>query len=463
MFASKTRLQKSRSDPRTAVGYLLAVVAWWGLTAWLARQPAPWAIRLTNPAFAAGLLWTCVAAATNIIHGARDRRTVLFRLAAATMALGGCVLVVEASEAPGLIDFQRMRNLLAGDRDERSVDFLDDHELSFRRPAHAHSSGRPRSNMAEMFNLPIRSPYVQTFSTDGHGFRNAVDLTHADIALVGDSYIEGAYVSDEETAAVRLQERLGQPVANLGVSGYGSLQELKVLEKYGIPLGPKLVAWFFFEGNDLDDDQDFENAMAYEQGAPAPPHVPESVSRKWRDRVERSFTVNAFTMLRKWSDYLVPNSIDSFGWFRDRDGVSHRVYFYDFYATRTLGPYEQQRFANAEAAFRQGAEDHPPTPDPPRRGLHPDQVPVYGDLCDLSAWQSVRRWKPGTSRRNSRRSAGQPASRSFSLDGTDARAPRPATCSTLRRTAIGVRWAIGLSRSKLHSSQLGNEEFGIQN
>ena len=135
------------------------------------------------------------------------------------------------------------------------MDFVADHDLSFRRPPHAHSSGRPRSNMAETFNLPIRSPYVQTFSTDGRGFRNAIDLTRADIALVGDSYIEGAYVSDEETAAVRLQEQLGQPVANLGVSGYGSLQELKVLEKYAVPLGPKMVAWFFFEGNDLDDDQ----------------------------------------------------------------------------------------------------------------------------------------------------------------------------------------------------------------
>ena len=48
------------------------------------------------------------------------------------------------------------------------------------------------------------------------------------------------------------QELVGQPVANLGVSGYGSLQELKVLEKYAVPLGPKMVAWFFFEGNDLE-------------------------------------------------------------------------------------------------------------------------------------------------------------------------------------------------------------------
>ena len=314
----------------------------------------------------------------------------LFRVAAATMAFGVCVLLFEASAVAGLLDFHKVRSTLSGDGDERSVDFVDDHELSFRRPAHAHSSGRPRSNMAETFNLPIRSPYVQTFSTDGRGFRNAADLTRADIALVGDSYIEGAYVSDEETAAVRLQERLGQPVANLGVSGYGSLQELKVLEKYAVPLGPKLVAWFFFEGNDLDDDQDFENAMAYEQGVPAPPHAPESASQKWRDIVERSFTVNAFMQLRKWSDWLVPNGIDSFGWFRDRDGASHRVYFYDFYATRTLGSYEQQRFETTKARVSPRRRDLPPARDPARRGLHPDQIPGVRRPLHLSGRQSVR-------------------------------------------------------------------------
>ena len=376
------------------LAWLLAVVAWWGATAWLARQPAPWAIRLTNPAFAAGLLWTYAAAATIIVRSTRDRRTMLFRGAAATMAFVVCALLFEASAVAGLIDFHSIRNVLAGDVDERSVDFIIDHELSFRRPAHAHSSGRPRSNMAAMFNLPIRSAYVQTFSTDSRGFRNAADLNRADVVLVGDSYIEGAYVSDDETAAVRLQASLGQPVANLGLSGYGSLQELKVIEKYAVPLGPKMVAWFFFEGNDLDDDQDFENAMAYEHGVPAPPHAPESASRKWRDLVERSFTVNAFMQLREWSDWLVPNGIDSFGWFRDRDGTSHRLYFYDFYATRALGSYEQQRFETTKDAFRRGAEICR------RHGIRlvavyiPIKFRVYGDLCTYPAGSPCVRWKP---------------------------------------------------------------------
>src|SRR6185436_16786948 len=106
----------------SVVGWLIAVVAWWAGTAWLARQPAPWALRLTNPAFATGLLWTYVAAAAIVLGGARDRRTILFRVAAATMGLLVCVFLFEASAVSGLVDFHRIRNGLAGDSDERSVD-----------------------------------------------------------------------------------------------------------------------------------------------------------------------------------------------------------------------------------------------------------------------------------------------------------------------------------------------------
>ena len=80
-----------------SVVWCLFVVVWWAATAWLARQPSPWALRLTNPAFAAGLLWTYVAAAAIVVRCARDRRTMLFRVAAATMAFLVCGLLFEAS------------------------------------------------------------------------------------------------------------------------------------------------------------------------------------------------------------------------------------------------------------------------------------------------------------------------------------------------------------------------------
>ena len=50
--------------------------------------------------------------------------------------------------------------------------------------------------------------------------------------LLGDSFVEGWYVSDDQTVAAQLAARLGRPVANLGVAGYGALQALRVLRSH---------------------------------------------------------------------------------------------------------------------------------------------------------------------------------------------------------------------------------------
>jgi hypothetical protein len=94
------------------------------------------------------------------------------------------------------------------------------------------------------------------------------------------------------------------------------------------------------------------------------------------------------------SDRLVPNGIDSFGWFRDRDGAEHRFYFFDFYATRTLGDYERERFETTKTAFRQGAEIAR------QHGMTlvvfyiPIKFRVYGDLCTFPAGSPCPRWHP---------------------------------------------------------------------
>src|SRR4030095_3510168 len=98
---------------------------------------------------------------------------------------------------------------------------------------------------------------------DSRGFRNRRELARADLALVGDSFVEGAYVSDDETAAVALEREIRAVVANLGQSGYGTLQELKVIESVAVDLQPRAVAWFFFEGHDLYADAAYEDAVSY--------------------------------------------------------------------------------------------------------------------------------------------------------------------------------------------------------
>src|SRR5207302_4046350 len=120
---------------------------------------------------------------------ARNPRRLIFRAIAVTLSLAAGLLILEAPAFAGLIDYSRIRGALTGDWNGPATDFVDDHELSFRRPPNARWSGRPRSNMAQYYNLPIRAAYVQTFSTDRRGFRNRTDLARADVALIGDSYI----------------------------------------------------------------------------------------------------------------------------------------------------------------------------------------------------------------------------------------------------------------------------------
>src|SRR5262249_22691068 len=131
--------------------------------------------------------------------------------------------------------------------------------------------------------------------------------------------------------------------------------ELLVLEKYALPLRPTMIAWFFFEGNDLDDDQSFEDATA-DHGATRAARSPELLSRRGGGFMERSFTVNAVRHLRGMTDWLVPNNTDAFGWFRDAGGSVRRMYFYDFYATRVFGDYERGRLETTKKTFLRGAE-----------------------------------------------------------------------------------------------------------
>ena len=71
--------------------------------------------------------------------------------------------------------------------------------------------------------------------------------------IVGDSFVEGLHVAEPDLISARLAERLGEPVANLGRTGYGPQQELEVLRRHGLAMHPRAVVWAFYEGNDLQD------------------------------------------------------------------------------------------------------------------------------------------------------------------------------------------------------------------
>ncbi|UCC30397.1 MAG: hypothetical protein JSU86_19625 [Phycisphaerales bacterium] len=90
-----------------------------------------------------------------------------------------------------------------------------------------------------------------TGRTDKRGFRNQTDLTEYDIVVLGDSFAEGSKVSDEHAWTVRLAEKSGLTVYNLGMSGYDPLHYLASLQRYGLALKPRYVLCMLYEGNDF--------------------------------------------------------------------------------------------------------------------------------------------------------------------------------------------------------------------
>ena len=74
--------------------WLLSIAVVWIVTARLGHRLEPWAIQLTNPAFAVSLGWTYVAAWCVAVAAAKKRRLAIVRAVAVTLSLVLCLLML---------------------------------------------------------------------------------------------------------------------------------------------------------------------------------------------------------------------------------------------------------------------------------------------------------------------------------------------------------------------------------
>ena len=90
-----------------------------------------------------------------------------------------------------------------------------------------------------------------------HGFRDPEPgaLRRRPLVVLGDSFVWGFDVEEDERFTERLRESLrDRDVLNLGVSGYGTDQQLLLLRRWIARLDPEIVLLVFAEENDRKDN-----------------------------------------------------------------------------------------------------------------------------------------------------------------------------------------------------------------
>ncbi len=148
----------------------------------------------------------------------------------------------------------------------------------------------PPNSTQECFGSEVR--------VDSHGFRGPEISTHKPrhtfrVLVLGDSFAWGWGVAENETVPHFLEDRIrgalgSEPrveVANAGVSGYGTVQELLLLHEWGARLKPDVVVLDFY-GNDC-----WNNVVGFEYGYPKPTFRDVlGPDASWDRRVPRGFS-----------------------------------------------------------------------------------------------------------------------------------------------------------------------------
>jgi len=213
---------------------------------------------------------------------------------------------------------------------------------------------------------------------DHNGFRNAADLTSADIAVIGDSMVEGLTVPDAQLTTSLLAQLQGKVVANLGQSAYGPLEELVVLKRYALPLRLQTVVWMFFEGNDLGDVISYQHAMRNRPSF-------------WRSFWTRSFTRSAMKEVELFFHSTAkPSGTLRAGIFQSPDGETRTVYF-----TYPSQPFDHANLGALADTTRALTEAHALCAAQGARllvVLAPEKFRVLKPFCQFPAASQCRNW-----------------------------------------------------------------------
>jgi hypothetical protein len=214
------------------------------------------------------------------------RAEVAKRFLTVTFSIMTCWSLLELIALMGLVDYRAVFPASQQHYPVSQPGMHYDPELMWQHEPGYHFVANYEGNLGHALCQPADTSLKVEVRYDANGFRNARPIPKADIAMVGDSYVESPMTPDVALATTFLSQLTRQTVVNLGHAGYGPQQELVVLKRYALRLEPRTIIWMFFEGNDFADAERYE-AWAASQRSP---------SAVWENLWFRSFLRNVLTV-----------------------------------------------------------------------------------------------------------------------------------------------------------------------
>ena len=362
----------------------------------MSHRATPGAILWTNRLFGWVVLFSYMSLWASWLASRWSERQAWFRCVMVNLTVAIVWLVLELAAAVNLLSWGVILDHAIAPQlinHQYRTAFLLDDKLAYRRPPHAHWSGPAASDLETDWLVRPASYRHLNFSYDARGYRNSSQIDRADVILLGDSFVDGWYVNDEETTSSVLQAEWGKPVANLGVAGYGPMQELIVLKQEAPRLRPSVVVWFFFEGNDFYDDWVCEKTLMSFGSVKPSGHAagqPVTKAQPWR---QRSLAGNFLRLVRAYTDPLVPNRLPYFGHLTPPK-ANHRAIAFASYASVPWSPWLADRWRQAKETFEEGARFCR------REGIQlvlcyvPDKFRVYQPFVEFPIDSPCQQWAP---------------------------------------------------------------------
>jgi hypothetical protein len=131
-----------------------------------------------------------------------------------------------------------------------------------------------------------------SLARDGFRMWGDVDSAAPKMLVLGDSYTEAVEVSNDRTYFAVMKGKLNAEVFAYGAGGYGTLQELMVLDRYLERIRPRLIVWQFMTNDYINNSLELERGSRINNNGAVRPYLIDG-------RVEYVMP-RAWPLLRRW-------------------------------------------------------------------------------------------------------------------------------------------------------------------